>query len=66
MLSVCNTMLITVCGNKPPSEQVQCKNEADRKMIKSLDAIPWKERQWGHAMAKKKLGLGLQKNARRR
>ena len=66
MLSVCNTMLITVCGNKPPSEQVQCKNEADRKMIKSLDAIPWKERQWGHAMAKQKLGLGLQKNARRR
>ena len=66
MLSVCNTMLITVCGNKPPSEQVQCKNEADRKMIKSLDAIPWQERQWGHAMAKQKLGLGLQKNARRR
>ena len=37
-------------------------------MIKSLDAIPWKERQWGHAMAramintKQKLGLGLQKN----
>ena len=72
MLSLCNTMLITVCGNKPPSEQVQCKNEADRKMVKSLDAIPWKERQWGHAMAramintKQKLGLGLQKNARRR
>ena len=62
----------SVCVNKPPSKQVQCKNEADRKMIKSLDAIPWKERQWGHAMAramintKQKLGLGLQKNARRR
>ena len=62
----------SVCGNKPPSEQVQCKNEADRKMIKALDAIPWKQRQWGHAMArtmintKQKLGLGLQKNARRR
>ena len=25
----------SVCVNKPPSEQVQCKNEADRKMIKS-------------------------------
>ena len=54
----------SVCGNKPKSEQVQCKNEADRKMAKSLDAIPWKERQWGHAMArtlinaKQKLGTG--------
>ena len=41
-------------------------------MVKSLDANPWKERQWGHAMAramintKQKLGLGLQKNERRR
>ena len=41
-------------------------------MLKALDAIPWKERQWGHAMArtmidtKQKLGLGLQKNASRR
>ena len=55
----------SVCGNKPKSEQVKCKNEADRKMIKSLDEIPWKKRQWGHAMArtmintKQKLGLGL-------
>ena len=62
----------SVCGNKPKSEQVKCKNEADRKMVKSLDAIPWKKRQWGHAMArtmintKQKPGLGLQKNARRR
>ena len=62
----------SVCGNKPKNEQVKCKNEADKKMVKSLDAIPWKQRQWGHALArsmintKKKLGLGLQKNARRR
>ena len=64
----------TICGNKPKSEQVKCKNDADRKMIKALDAIPWKKRQWGHALAlartmintKQKLGLGLQKNARRR
>ena len=55
----------SVCGNKPKSEQVKCKNEADRKMIKSLDEIPWKKRQWGHAMArtmintKQKFGLGL-------
>ena len=62
----------SVCANKSKEEQVKCKNEADRKMIKALHAIPWKERQWGHAMArtmintKQKLGLGLQKNARRR
>ena len=55
-----------VCGNKPKSEQVKFKNEGDRKLIKSLDSIPWKERQWEHAMArtminaKQKFGLGLQ------
>ena len=49
----------SVCGNDR-----KCKNKADRKMVKSLDAIPWKERQWGHALArnvidvKQKLGLG--------
>ena len=62
----------SVCANKPKEEQMKCKNEADRKMIKALDAIPWKKRQWGHAMArtmintKQKLGLGLQKSASRR
>ena len=41
-----------------------CKNVADRKMVKSLDSIPWNKRQWGHALArnainsKQKLGLG--------
>ena len=34
----------SVCGNKPKSEQVKCKNEAERKMIKALDAIPWKKK----------------------
>ena len=43
----------SVCANKPSKDQVKCKNEADRKMVKSLDAIPWKERQWGHAIARK-------------
>ena len=34
-------------------------------MVKALDAVPWKQRQWGHAAArntinlKQKLGLGL-------
>ena len=50
----------SVCG-----DQVKCKNEADRKMVKELDSIPWKERQWGHTVArnaiaaKAKLGLGV-------
>ena len=51
-----------VCGNNPKSNQVKCK-----KKVKALDAIPWKERQWGHAMArnaiaaKSKLGMGVKK-----
>ena len=53
----------------------KCKNKADRKMVKSLDAIPYKERQWGHWLArnaidtKQKLGLGKvrkPKNVKRR
>ena len=55
----------SVCG-----DDRKCKNKADRKMVKSLDAIPWKKRQWGHTLTrtiintKQKLGLGL--NAQRR
>ena len=30
----------SVCGNKSKSDQVKCKNDADRKMVKALDAIP--------------------------
>ena len=62
----------TVCGNLPKSEQLKCKHAADKKMVKSLHAIPWKNRQWGHWLArtaintKQKLGFGIQKNARRR
>ena len=58
----------TISGNKPKSDQVKCKNEADRKMVKALDAIPWKDRQWGHAVArnaiaaKSKLGMGVKKS----
>ena len=64
----------SVCGNKPKTEQLKCKNEAAKSMVKSSDAIPWKKkRQWGHALArtmiytKQKLGAGLQsKNVQRR
>ena len=50
----------SLCGNDR-----RCKNKADKKMVAALDAIPWKERQWGHALArniintKQKLGLGF-------
>ena len=53
----------SVCKGKKNVKK--CKNAADRKMVKTLDAIPWKERQWGHWLArnvidkKQKLGLGL-------
>ena len=58
----------SVCANKPKSNQVKCKNDADRKMVKALDTIPWKDRQWGHAVArntiaaKSKLGMGVKKS----
>ena len=58
----------SVCANKQKSNQVKCKNDADRKMVKALDAIPWKDRQWGHAVArnaiaaKSKLGMGVKKS----
>ena len=56
------------------NDDKKCKNKADRKMVKSLDAIPYKDRQWGHWLArnaidtKQKLGLGVKKpkNAKRR
>lgn len=57
-----------VCGtrkDKYGEDEKACKNEADRKMVKALDAVPWKRRQWGHAaarnviQAKQKLGLGM-------
>ena len=60
----------SVFANKISKDQVKCKNEADRKMVKSLDAIPWKDRQWGHAIArntiagKAKIGLGVKKKVK--
>ena len=53
----------SVCGNDR-----KCKNKADRKMVKSLDAVPWNERQYGHWIArnvintKQKLGLGAKRS----
>jgi len=51
----------------------KCKHEADRKMVKTLDQIPYKQRQWGHwgsrniINTKLKLGLGVQsKNVKSR
>ena len=45
----------------------KCKNQADRKMVKALDSVPYNERQWGHWLArnvintKHKLGMGAKK-----
>ena len=56
----------SVCG-----DDKKCKNKADRKMVKSLDSVPYNERQWGHWLArnaintKQKLGLGLNEKGRR-
>ena len=50
----------SVCG-----DIWNCKNKADGKIVKSLDVVPYNERQWGHWLArnlistKQKLGLGL-------
>ena len=46
----------------------KCKHRADKRMVRALDAVPWKEGQWGHWLArntintKRKLGLGTGKN----
>ena len=57
-----------VCSNreKKYGENLQkCKHKADKKMVRSLDAVPYTQRQWGHAAArnainaKQKLGLGF-------
>lgn len=37
----------SVCG-----DDKKCKHEADNRMVKALDATPWKERQWGHWLAR--------------
>jgi len=41
----------SVCSHKKQKygeDEKRCKNIADRKMVKKLDGIPWKERQYGH------------------
>ena len=49
----------SVCG-----DNIECKHRWDKKIVHALDAVPWKERQWGHWLAwntintKRKLGLG--------
>ena len=52
----------SVCG-----KDRKCKNIADWKMVRALDNIPYKDRQYGHWLArnlrnlKQKAGLGLNK-----
>ena len=55
-------------------DDVKCKNKADQKMVKALDAVPYNERQWGHWLARNAinskqtlgLGLGVPKNGKSR
>lgn len=60
----------SVCANS--TNPKKCKNVADRKMVKALDAIPFSNRQWGHWVArniintKQKLGLGLGKKSKKK
>ena len=67
MQYLCNMMSITVSAGTIRS----VKNRADKKMVRALDAVPWKERQWGHWLArntintKRKLGLGAGANKKR-
>ena len=63
----------SVCEDQTSGQgTVQCKNKADKKMVKALDAVPYNERQWGHWLArnainsKQKLGLGVPKNGKSR
>ena len=60
----------SICEKKTKNNQIKCKNEADRKMVKALDLIPRNERQWGHTVArnaiaaKAKIGLGAKKQGK--
>lgn len=50
----------------------KCKNKAERKMVRALDAVPYVERKWGHWLkgnlvnTKQKLGLGVKKKGKSR
>ena len=57
-----------VCSNgneKYGENEKNCKHKAEKKKVKALDAVPGKQRQWGHAAArntinlKQKLGLAF-------
>lgn len=64
----------SVCANQGTNvtDVRRCKNKADRNMVEALDEVPYKERQWGHWLArntkntKQKLGLGIPKNGESR
>ena len=56
----------SVCANQgDPKDVKDYKNKADKKMVKALDEVPCKDRQWRHWLArntintKQKLGLGV-------
>ena len=57
-------MFVPTVKKKYDENLKKCKHKADKKMVKA-HAVPYKQRQWGHAAArhtinaKQKLGLGL-------
>ena len=44
-------MFVPTVKKKYGENLKKCKNRADKKMVKALDALPYKQRQWGHAAA---------------
>ena len=54
-----------VCSNRSKNTKQKLQAQSGQKMVKALDAVLFKQRQWGHAAArntinlKQKLGLGL-------
>lgn len=51
-------------AQKYGENEKKCKHAADCKMVNALNAVPWRKRQWGHALARNaiatkcQLGLG--------
>ena len=49
-----------VCSNRKKNTvkmKTNCKHKADKKMAKALDAVPYRQRQWGHAAARNTIKL---------
>ena len=58
-------MFVRTEAKKYGENEKKLQTQSGQKMVKALDAVPLKQRQWGHAAARnrinlnQKLGLGL-------